>query len=111
MGNSDSGLAFMFPGQGSQSVGMLRELAAEHAEVARTFAEASEVLGYDLWRLAEAGGAAQVADVEALRRKAGEWLQDPAARQRVGGNGRRFVEAGRGALGRVEAALAGWIFK
>ena len=63
------------------------------------------------WRLAEAGGAAQVADVEALRRKAGEWLQDPAARQRVGGNGRRFVEAGRGALGRVEAALAGWIFK
>ncbi|MFO1427528.1 MAG: ACP S-malonyltransferase [Steroidobacteraceae bacterium] len=42
-------IAFVFPGQGSQSVGMLRDLAAAHAEVGHTFAEASAVLGYDLW--------------------------------------------------------------
>ena len=47
----DSGLAFIFPGQGSQSVGMLAELAQSHGSVAETFAEASETLGYDLWDL------------------------------------------------------------
>jgi [acyl-carrier-protein] S-malonyltransferase len=47
--------AFVFPGQGSQSLGMLGELAvAEHA-VRATFAEASGVLGYDLWRLVSEG--------------------------------------------------------
>lgn len=44
-----------FPGQGSQSVGMLAELAAEFATVEATFAEASEVLGYDLWQLVQQG--------------------------------------------------------
>lgn len=48
-------LAFVFPGQGSQSVGMLSELAASYAEVTRTFDEASAVLGYDLWRLVSSG--------------------------------------------------------
>lgn len=48
-------LAFVFPGQGSQSQGMLAELAAEHDEVVRTFGEASEVLGYDLWELVQSG--------------------------------------------------------
>ncbi|MCV2884277.1 ACP S-malonyltransferase [Aestuariibacter sp. AA17] len=43
--------AFVFPGQGSQSVGMLSELAEDHPQVKDTFKEASEVLGYDLWEL------------------------------------------------------------
>ncbi|HMU68213.1 MAG TPA: ACP S-malonyltransferase, partial [Cellvibrionaceae bacterium] len=47
--------AFVFPGQGSQQVGMLAGLAAELPEVAQTFAESSEVLGYDLWQLVSEG--------------------------------------------------------
>ncbi|TAK52955.1 MAG: [acyl-carrier-protein] S-malonyltransferase [Gammaproteobacteria bacterium] len=45
----------MFPGQGSQSVGMLAGLAAAEPVVAATFAEASTVLGYDLWQLCQSG--------------------------------------------------------
>ncbi len=45
--------ACVFPGQGSQSVGMLKELAETHPVVIETFAEASEVLGYDLWDLVQ----------------------------------------------------------
>ncbi|HEX7416439.1 MAG TPA: ACP S-malonyltransferase [Steroidobacteraceae bacterium] len=48
-------LAFVFPGQGSQSIGMLAELAAGDATVRACFDEASHVLGYDLWQLAQAG--------------------------------------------------------
>jgi len=48
-------LAVVFPGQGSQSVGMLAALAAEYPSVQATFAEASEVLGYDLWALVQGG--------------------------------------------------------
>jgi [acyl-carrier-protein] S-malonyltransferase len=47
--------AFVFPGQGSQSVGMLSSLAAAESPVRATFAEASAVLGYDLWRLVSEG--------------------------------------------------------
>jgi len=47
--------AFVFPGQGSQSLGMLAELAAVHTTVESTFAEASDVLGYDLWQLVQQG--------------------------------------------------------
>jgi [acyl-carrier-protein] S-malonyltransferase len=46
-------VAFVFPGQGSQSIGMLAELGAEHPIVMETFAQASEVLGYDLWKLVQ----------------------------------------------------------
>ena len=48
-------LAFVFPGQGSQTVGMLAELAAAHAEVQATFEEASAGAGRDLWTLAQQG--------------------------------------------------------
>src|SRR5690606_19764053 len=48
-------LAFVFPGQGSQSVGMLAELAAVHPEVRAAFAEASEGAGVDLWALSQEG--------------------------------------------------------
>lgn len=50
-------LAIVFPGQGSQAVGMLADLAAAHPEVGSTFSEASEVLGYDLWALTQDGPA------------------------------------------------------
>jgi [acyl-carrier-protein] S-malonyltransferase len=48
-------LAFVFPGQGSQSVGMLRTLADASPLIAATFSEASEILGYDLWQLCQQG--------------------------------------------------------
>ncbi|MCF4009472.1 ACP S-malonyltransferase [Rheinheimera sp. UJ63] len=48
-------LAIVFPGQGSQSVGMLNELYQQHTVVQDTFAEASAALGYDLWALVSTG--------------------------------------------------------
>ena len=50
-----SNLAFVFPGQGSQKIGMLSELAAANSLVESTFAEASEALGYDLWAMIQQG--------------------------------------------------------
>lgn len=50
-------LAFVFPGQGSQAVGMLAEVAAENPIIETTFAEASAALGYDLWQLCQQGPA------------------------------------------------------
>lgn len=47
--------AFVFPGQGSQAVGMLRELATAYASVSETFRQASDVLGHDLWKLVREG--------------------------------------------------------
>src|SRR6201996_6198000 len=47
--------AFVFPGQGSQAVGMLASLAAVDPIVRATFDEASAVLGYDLWQLTQEG--------------------------------------------------------
>ncbi len=46
---------FVFPGQGSQSVGMMAELAAQDGVVLDTFAEASQTLGYDMWQLVQQG--------------------------------------------------------
>ncbi|AXR06299.1 ACP S-malonyltransferase [Salinimonas sediminis] len=45
--------AFVFPGQGSQTTGMLSELAEAYPQVEETFGEASRVLGYDLWALVQ----------------------------------------------------------
>ncbi|PZN30991.1 MAG: [acyl-carrier-protein] S-malonyltransferase [Proteobacteria bacterium] len=56
--------AFVFPGQGSQSVGMLAALAAEEPVVGETFAEASAVLGYDLWKLCQEGPEAALGATE-----------------------------------------------
>ncbi|MBP7013561.1 MAG: ACP S-malonyltransferase [Steroidobacteraceae bacterium] len=57
-------LAFVFPGQGSQSVGMLAELGAVEPVVRATFAEASDVLGYDLWALCQDGPEAELGSTE-----------------------------------------------
>ena len=53
-------VAFVFPGQGSQSVGMLKALGAASDTVRDTFAEASRTLGYDLWKLAQEGPAEEL---------------------------------------------------
>ncbi|MDV2470002.1 ACP S-malonyltransferase [Acinetobacter chinensis] len=47
--------AFVFPGQGSQKVGMLAELAEQFSGIQATFAEASEAVGFDLWHIAQSG--------------------------------------------------------
>lgn len=52
--------AFVFPGQGSQTVGMLAELAAAYPIVEETFREASDALGYDLWALVQNGPAEEL---------------------------------------------------
>jgi [acyl-carrier-protein] S-malonyltransferase len=53
--SSSSPLAFVFPGQGSQSPGMLAELAELHPGIRETFAEASDGAGVDLWALSQGG--------------------------------------------------------
>jgi [acyl-carrier-protein] S-malonyltransferase len=50
-----SKLAFVFPGQGSQKVGMLADLEQKNKQVSDTFAEASDVLGYDMWKMVQEG--------------------------------------------------------
>ena len=55
MTETAANLAFVFPGQGSQSVGMLAELATDHPEVRQVFDEASEGAGSDLWAVSQDG--------------------------------------------------------
>ncbi|WP_104035590.1 ACP S-malonyltransferase [Vibrio jasicida] len=52
-----SKFAIVFPGQGSQAVGMLADLGEQYDVVKQTFAEASDALGYDLWALVQNGPA------------------------------------------------------
>lgn len=52
---SKSSLAFVFPGQGSQKVGMLADIASQFSIVKETFDEASEVLAYDVWDMIQNG--------------------------------------------------------
>ena len=55
MNSAKNNLAFVFPGQGSQSVGMLNQLASSYPEIKQTFEKASFILGKDLWKLASLG--------------------------------------------------------
>lgn len=57
-------LAFVFPGQGSQSVGMLSDLNGAHPVVRQTFDEASETFGQDMWKLAQEGPEQLLAQTE-----------------------------------------------
>jgi len=52
--------AYVFPGQGSQSVGMLKALADEYKIVNETFSEASEALNYDVWKLVQEDDGSQL---------------------------------------------------
>lgn len=55
-----SKFAMVFPGQGSQAVGMLADLAPQYPIVEETFKQASDVLGYDLWDLVQNGTAEEL---------------------------------------------------
>ncbi len=78
--------AFVFPGQGSQTVGMLAELAAQFPIVEETFGEASSALGYDLWQLVQQGPAEEL----------NKTLADPTGSAgRLGGDFPRLAAAGR----------------
>jgi len=55
-------LAMVFPGQGSQSQGMQADLAAEFDAVKATYAEASDILGYDLWSIVQDGPAERLVE-------------------------------------------------
>ncbi|MFJ1267798.1 ACP S-malonyltransferase [Legionella lytica] len=56
--------AFVFPGQGSQSVGMLADFELQYPIIVDTFAEASEAVGYDLWQLVQQGPAERLNQTE-----------------------------------------------
>ena len=78
--------AFVFPGQGSQAVGMLADMAATWPVIEETFGEASAALGYDLWALAQQGPA------EELNKT---WQTQPALCRPAGGpQPRRILRAG-----------------
>lgn len=57
---SERKIAIVFPGQGSQAVGMLGDLATTYSQIKETFDEASQVLGRDLWALAQEGPAEEL---------------------------------------------------
>lgn len=57
-------IAFVFPGQGSQRIGMLAEVAALYPTLEATFGEASDVLGYDLWAMVQSGAQEEINQTE-----------------------------------------------
>ncbi len=98
------GTAFIFPGQGSQSIGMLAELAELHPGVRETFAEASDGAGVDLWALSQDG------PEQMLNRT--EYTQPALARRWCRGVarcGRRTVaQCRRGSPGTASASTPRW---
>ena len=56
--------AFVFPGQGSQSIGMLSAISEQSPIIEQTYAQASQVLGYDLWSLIQNGQAEELSKTE-----------------------------------------------
>src|SRR3546814_16705121 len=63
-----STLAFVFPGQGSQSLAMLAELSELHPLVREAFVEASDGAGVDLWALSQGGPDEQLNRTEYTQR-------------------------------------------
>lgn len=61
---TQSNLGFVFPGQGSQKIGMLSDIAKQHEELLETFDQASEQLGYDLWDLSQYGSEDEISQTE-----------------------------------------------
>ena len=61
--------AMVFPGQGSQEIGMLKELSEAYPIVQEIFSEASSILGYDLWNLVQEGSAEKLGQT---------WVTQPA---------------------------------
>ena len=55
-------IAMVFPGQGSQSQGMQADLAERYDVIPGVYAEASEILGYDLWQLVQDGPAEKLGE-------------------------------------------------
>lgn len=56
--------SIIFPGQGSQTIGMMGELAAQHSVVKNLFVEASDTLGVDMWALTQEGPIEQLSQTE-----------------------------------------------
>ncbi len=61
---TQSTLGFIFPGQGSQKIGMLGDIARRHELLLESFDQASEVLGYDLWNLSQYGTEEEITPTE-----------------------------------------------
>lgn len=61
---TQANLGFVFPGQGSQKIGMLADVARQHESLLETFDQASEQLGYDLWDLSQYGTEEEITKTE-----------------------------------------------
>ena len=57
-------LGVLFPGQGSQSIGMLKDLKSSYSIVSEVFEEASDLLSFDLWKITKNGPESKINDTE-----------------------------------------------